>query len=439
VTGVATTTGTDTAGVRARTARATGAWLRTGTRLMTDNVPEPGSGRVLYVATLINSTGTGMFLASSALFFTRCVGLSAASVGTGLSLGALIGLAAGVPVGALADRRGPREVYACTLAIEATAMTAFVFVHAYWLFVVIATLTGTAATASYAARGPLVRVLGAARPTLLRARIRSATNLGIAIGGLGSAAALEVNTRSAYLTLVLLNAASFAACSGCVLRLPRAPATKKQGEKTSGGVWRDRPYAALTALNLVLMMQYPVLTLVLPLWIFDHTRVPHVLAAIAIPLNTLMVTVLQVRLTRGIESPTKAARVMVRAGLALLVSLTLMAAAAEVPTWLAIVLVPVSTVVYTLGEIWFSGAGYELSFELARQDAQGEYQGFYAMGGGLGRAVSTSVVTFACLVCGFPGWLLFGGLLLAAALPTPWVVGWAQRRTLESADPEPAV
>lgn len=418
-----------------RSERGAATWRGRAAGLVTDNFPESGPGRVLYVATLINSSGTGMFLTSSALFFTRCVGLSAGSVGTGLSLGALIGLAAGVPVGSLADRRGPREVYACTLAIEAAGATCFVFVHAYWLFVAVATLTGTAATASYAARGPLIRGLGGGQPTLLRARIRSATNLGIAVGGLGSAVAIEINTRDAYLGLVLLNAASFAACCGCVLRLAPAAKPARKAAVRSASVWRNRPYAALTGLNLVLMMQYPVLTLVLPLWIFDHTGVPHVMVAIAIPVNTLMVALLQVRLTKGVHNPAAAARMMVRAGLVLLASLALMAAAAEVPTWLAIVLVPAATVVYTVGEIWFSGASYELSFELAPAQAQGEYQGFYSVGGGLGRALSTSIATFTCLDLGWPGWLLFGAILLLATLPTPWVVRWAQRRDTATATP----
>lgn len=413
--------------VEVRPGGAASRWRGAAARLTGGNVPEVGPGRLLYFATLVNSTGTGMFLTSSALFFTRCVGLSAASVGTGLSLGALIGLAAGVPAGSLADRRESRKVYACALAIEAVAMVAFVFVHVYWLFVVVATLTGTAATASYAARGPLIRALGGRHPTLLRARIRSATNLGIAVGGLGSAAALEIGTRGAYLALVMINAGSFAICSGCVMRLPRVPSAVQKGAEATAGVWRDRPYAALTAINLVLMMQYPVLTLILPLWVFDHTRVPHWMVAIAIPVNTLMVAVLQVRLTRGIDDPPKAARAMVRAGLILLLSLILMAAAADVPTWLALIIVPTATIVYTFGEIWFSGASYELSFELAPPQAQGSYQGFFATGGGLGRAVSTSVATFACLVCGWPGWLFFGGFLLAAALLTPWVVRWARR------------
>lgn len=71
-------------------------------------VPEPGARRRLGLATGIYNIGTGMFFTVSVLYFTEGLGLSVAEVGLWLAVAGLIGLFGGVPMGHLADRRGPR-------------------------------------------------------------------------------------------------------------------------------------------------------------------------------------------------------------------------------------------------------------------------------------------------------------------------------------------
>ena len=57
-----------------------------------------------------DALGTGTYLAGAVVFFTKALGLTAAQVGLGLSLGAVVGIATTFPIGALADRFGPRRV-----------------------------------------------------------------------------------------------------------------------------------------------------------------------------------------------------------------------------------------------------------------------------------------------------------------------------------------
>ena len=81
-------------------------------------LPPPGPPRVLALAQLANSIGDGAFYATSALFFTRVVGLSATQVGLALTVAWAIGMLAGVPLGMVADRWGARRT-AVLLAILA--------------------------------------------------------------------------------------------------------------------------------------------------------------------------------------------------------------------------------------------------------------------------------------------------------------------------------
>ena len=53
----------------------------------------------LLVAGLIDWTGTGFYLAISAIFLTRAVGLTAAQAGLALAAVGLVAFAGGVPVG----------------------------------------------------------------------------------------------------------------------------------------------------------------------------------------------------------------------------------------------------------------------------------------------------------------------------------------------------
>ncbi|MFD0633359.1 hypothetical protein ACFQ9X_19125 [Catenulispora yoronensis] len=71
-------------------------------------VPERGPRRVLALATALAMTGYGIYLTASVLYFTRAMGLAPSRVGVGLTVAGAVALAAGVPVGHLADRRGSR-------------------------------------------------------------------------------------------------------------------------------------------------------------------------------------------------------------------------------------------------------------------------------------------------------------------------------------------
>jgi hypothetical protein len=56
------------------------------------------------LAVLANTFGFGLVVTSSVLYFTRVVHLPVGRVGLGLTIAGLIGLAAGIPIGDLADR-----------------------------------------------------------------------------------------------------------------------------------------------------------------------------------------------------------------------------------------------------------------------------------------------------------------------------------------------
>ncbi|GAB4059889.1 MFS transporter [Catellatospora paridis] len=397
-------------------------------------IPARGPQRVIALATFVNMVGTGVFMTSAALFFTRSVGLPLAKVALGMGIAALVGMLAGMPVGHLADRRGPREIYLVTLIVRAVSMASLVFVHTFWLFVVVVCLTQLANSAGGAARGPLVRGFGGTNLTEFRSYLRSVANLAGCCGALAAGTAVQLDTRAAYLALVLGNALSFVACAAVITRLPSLRPVPVPSD--SAGRWivlKDAPYLVVTALDAVMSVQGQVLVFALPLWITLRTDAPRWFIGVAVAVNTALVAALQVRASRGIDTGPAAGRALRRSGLAFLIGMALMAATAGIPGWIAAVLLTVGVAAHTVGELWHAAASLELQFRLAPAHAQGQYTGVSGFGTGFANVVAPSVLGLLCITWGTPGWLLMGGVFVAVGLLAPRIVRWAEHTRLPGA------
>ncbi|HEY1640193.1 MAG TPA: MFS transporter [Streptosporangiaceae bacterium] len=391
-------------------------------------IPPTRPQRIIALASFINMMGSGVFMVSAALFYTRVVGLSVARVGLGMGIAATVGLVAGIPVGHLADRRGPREVYRLTLAAQALAMAALVLVRSFGFFVLVVIATQLAISASTAARAPIVRGFGGPDLVRYRAYLRSVANLAGCLGGIAAGLAIQVNTRDAYEALVLVNALSYAICAVAVTWLPPLPPVSKPAGLA--GRWialRDRPYIAVSLLDGIMWIQGTVLVFAVPLWIVDRTHAPRWVVGVAVVINTAMVVALQVRASRGIDSSRAAGRAMRRAGVAFLIGMALIAVAARLPAWLAAGVLVAGIAVHTIGELWHAAGSLELRVRLAPAHAQGQYSGVFGFGRGLGNVVAPAILGLLCITWGVPGWLLMGAVFVAVGLAMPAVSRWAER------------
>lgn len=393
---------------------------------------EPGPRRIIAIASFVNMLGTSMFSVSAAIFYTQVVGLSVAQVGLGMGVGALVGMLAGVPVGRLADRRGPREVYLLTLSVQAAAMAALVLVRSFWLFVVLVSLSALAQSASQAARAPIVRRFAGEKPTRFRAYLRSAANLAGSVGALCAGLVIQLNTHSVYVILIVGNAASFLVSAAVVSRLPRMePLAAPAGAKRRA-VLSDYPFVVLTVLNGIMSIQGKVLSFALPLWIVGQTQVPRWFVGVSVLVNTVMVVTLQVRSSRGVETNAGAVAAWRRSGFAFLIGLGLIGLTGGIPAWAATLLIIAGVVVYTVGELWQTAGSFELRYNLAPAHAQGQYTGVFLMGSSVAGVVAPSVLGLLCLTWGAPGWWVMGAVFALVGLMVPFAVRWAERTRPES-------
>ncbi|WP_406369085.1 MFS transporter [Streptomyces sp. NBC_00647] len=389
-------------------------------------MPETGPQCVLAASNFVYTVGSGLYLTAGVLYFTQAAHLPAGQVGFGLGIAGLVALALGVAVGHLADRHGARGVYAATLVVQALTTAAFVLADSFWPFVLAVCSATGAKAAGTAARSPLIRHYGGDRPQEFRAYLRALTNLGVSLGALGAGWVVQVGTLTAYQLMLIGNAIAFLVSAALLALLPPVAPVPADG----GPRWtalRDRPYLLLTAVDGVMAIQFKVLTVAIPLWLVGATAAPHWLISCTMITGTVIVVVFQVRVSRGVTSPVAGGHAYRRAGVAFLVSCSMVSLSAGVPAWAAATLLIAAVVIHTIGELWHSAAGFEVSFALAPPHATGQYLGVFGLGAGLAEAVGPGLLIALCITWGRPGWYVVGALFALTGLAAPLAVRWADR------------
>ncbi|WP_445281549.1 MFS transporter [Streptomyces sp. DSM 118148] len=389
--------------------------------------------RLATVLTAVNSLGNGLYFPLGVLYFTRIVGLDATAVGLGMTVAGLVGVAAGVPAGRAADRWGARRVGALLWGGTGVATASYVLVGSYAGFLVAVICATGLQMASRGVQGALYAdVLPPATRVEARAYLRMVTNVGMGAGGALGAVALQVDTRGAYLTVIALNALSFA---GPALLLPRLPLAPHARERAAAGApagegWRavrDLPFLAVTVLNAVLVVQYTLSEVGLPLWIVERTTAPRWTAALLMIVNCVLVALLQVRVARRASRVATAVRAMGWSGLLLAAACAVYALSAGLsPVW-AVLSLTAGAVVQVFAEVLSAAGGWTLGYALADARAHGVYQGVFGAGASAGMMAGPALVTVTAIAHGALGWAVLGAVFALAGLCVAPAVRWARR------------
>lgn len=421
-------------------------------------LPFDGPVRVMAVATLITTVGTGLWYSSWAIFFTRSVGLSSDQLAAGITAAGLLGLVVATPVGRLADRVGPREVLMVVTSVQAVAMAAYTLVHGFGTFLAVAAVAITAERAYLGVRMALVTGLiadheptgdaeadAAHREEVQRERLdvlaylRSVNHVGFAVGAALAAVVLQADTRPVYVAMVVLNAATFAAYVALLTRVPRVAPCAAASPDRPVAVVRDVPFLVVTALSSVLALCWGMLSTGVPLWITEHTGAPHWAQAMVVFLNAVGVAAFQRRASRGSDAPERAARAAARAGVLLAVSCLVFAASWHTAGALAVAVLLAAAVIHVVGELLYAASAWGLSIALMPDNAHGEYQGMFAAGTAVVQMVAPALMMLLVVGWGVAGWLVLAGVFLAAGLPTVAVARWAAASRAPVLAPVPAV
>jgi len=390
-------------------------------------LPEPGPQRVYGLATLVNTLGFGLVVTSLVLYFTRVVHLGSLQVGLGLTISGLIGLVAGVPVGTLADRHGPRTVVRATFLVQFLSALGYLFIRDFAAFVVVATVDMLAMNANQAADGALLRRVGGEDAAVFRSATHAITNVGISLGAVGCAIAVQIGTADAYRALIAVNALTFLGAWLVTARLPNYEPLPAPADGPRWGALADPAFVGYAAHNALMSMQYMILLLPLPLWIVTRTRAPGWSVGALLLLNTFIVIAFQVRVGRNVTTIRQGGAAVRRAGLLFTVSCCAIGFSAGLPGWAALLLLAAAIAVLSVGEVNHAAGTYTLDFGLAPAHAQGQYQGLAGLGLGAGGAAAPTLMIGLCLTFGTVGWIGLGAFFALLALTAPAIARWGER------------
>jgi hypothetical protein len=395
-------------------------------------VPPSHNGRLFALASLLSSIGFAMYTIGAPVFFVRSSRLSVSEVGLGLSISAIVAIAGGIPIGHLADRVGPREVAIAIGLIEAAILSIVVFVNSFVTFVVLLSLLALCEQGAVVARGALVSgVMGAEGRIAISAYSRSMFNVGFTVGLAFTGVVLGIDRREAYVGLMWTNAALTAIACILFAFLPRVGRTgTATGLQRRWAAIRDYPYLVAALVVGAVSSADTVLSLGIPLWVVQHTHVPRALGAWLIALNSILVVILQVRVSRGISTIQRAGRAQRRAAVLAAVACLAIGSAALVGPVPAAISLAVAVLLLTLSELMSSAAGWVMRFNLAPSRAQGQYGGVFAVGSSLRSVVAPIVVLSLTSNFLVAGWVAIAGLFALIAIASTPISTWAGARSV---------
>lgn len=376
----------------------------------------------------MNTLGIGLWMALNAIYATMVIGLSAVQLGIGLGVAAGIRLVLSVPMGHVSDRCGPRAVQFWSFVALVPLTSALLAVHGFGQYVLVVSLQAVAYGTNRGANMAMIAgVIPPDERVKVRGYLRATTNASISVGAAIAGLMLAIGTPTAYRWALVGNVVTYVAATYLTTRLPVvAPKPARRGPRMEA--LRDRPFLVFVALDGVMSMHYQLLDVVIPLWIVQRTDAPHWMVAVILIANTVAVVALQVRATKGTDDVTVAARTVRLGGLCVAVACVIFALSGSVAVIVACALLFAGAVAHVLGEVRQAAGSWGISFGLAPEHAQGQYQGAYAMGMDLGKMIAPAVLTWLALEHGTTGWLIMAVMFATAGSVMPAVVAWARRQ-----------
>ncbi len=410
-----------------------------------------GAGRIvtgaggprLIGAGVLDATGTGLLIPLTVLFFVIHVGLPAHLVGLGMSVGGVLAMAMAPLGGHLVDRHGAKRSLIGAWLLGCAAVSCYTLVRSWPEIIVVISAVGFAGNVSGTSRSTLIASLvDRAEISRVMAVQRSFRNIGYGLGGLMATAALAAGAAG-FVAAIAVDAASFVLAallvSGLAVPARRSPVPAPDADPvTVLTVLRDRRYMAVTAFDALTAFHQVALQVALPLWVVLYTHAPRALVGLLFTVNTAIVVIAQVRISREVRGLLDAAVTYLRAAAAMIAAAALFLASHYVGAAAAVLLLVVGAILMTAAEMYASAADWVVSFGLADDHHRGKYLAIYSMGDAFGDAVGPSITTALTSVGAIPVWPVIALLVTVGSLAS----GALARSAADDAaalDPRPAL
>lgn len=416
-----------------------------------DCVPRPHkrlSNELRYLASnFVSSLGTGLMLTVQVVFVTQNLNITPVHLGFALTCGAMLGLVAGIALGAWSDGRNLRRLMPALGVVQAVAAAGYLVSTSPVLLGVMVGAVSIAGRGGAAVRGPfMAAMVGRERLVTYRATVRSVANAAMAVGAALGGVALGYASPTA--TTIAMGAVPVGYLLGAALTasvsLPyaNAPRGSAEGGKTefsprtpaiaSVPVMKNPCFLMVVGLSAILMTHVPMLSVAFPLWISERTSAPSYLISVVVLINTIGVVLVQVPMSTFVKTPRDAAHACLGTGLALAAAVLLLVCSSSLAGPLQVTALIVAALFHLIGELLQSAASWELAFDLAPGDRLGEYQGTFNSGLDLSVMIGPTVFSILVTTPALIGWWVLAGIQVLAGVMMGVAVRRAAPRTKAS-------
>ncbi|WP_217236398.1 MFS transporter [Streptomyces sp. AC555_RSS877] len=397
------------------------------TRVATAVIPAGRAGRLLVAGALVDSFGSGLFGASSTLYFVSVLDFPASQVAVVLSVAALCGLLSPVPAGRLADRFGAVRVYIPLVLLRGVGYACYTVVDSVRSYAVLTCLLYAADRAC----SPLFQVIVAGAcsdtdRTHALSSIRAVRNIGITGGLFFAALVLASHSKAAYDAVFLTDGVSYVVLAGLVARATSTSAghvvmpAKKQVAPPAGSPIRNLRFMLFTISNGVLMLYDTAITVLLSIWLVQRTELPTALLPVLLGFNTVLTVILQVSLSRRVSGAPASLRVIPWTAALMVAACGLFATAESVPVWASAAAALTAVIALTFAENLHSVASWELSYAMAPAAARAHYLGAFSMGVTAQKIVGPTLLVTMLLPLRAGGWAILASLFALASIAALW-------------------
>ncbi|GAB3196770.1 MFS transporter [Nocardioides hungaricus] len=379
--------------------------------------PSLGHHRRFVTAIAIDAIGSGVFMPVSMLYFLVTTDLSLVQIGAAISIASAASIPAGPLLGGLVDRLGAKQVLLAGNLMQGVGFLAYLVTESFSGLILWTVVVSVGRTAFWGSYGNIVAAIS--RPGE-RERwfgfLGALRNVGFAVGGLLSGAAITIGTEAAYLSVVLVNALSYGVA---LLLLLAVPSTRPTGHRASEGAWRtvlgDRPYRQLWLVQLAYSTAMMVLNFAMPVYAVTVLGLPGWVTGAVFTINTVMVGFGQGLVVNGMTGHLRW-RVLVLTNVVFALSFVALLGASGLSVALATAVVLLGTVVYTGGELLGGPVLGALGAEAAPEHLRGRYLSLMQLAWTISGAIAP--VAFAWLLDRgeSPIWLALIAVAVAGAL-----------------------
>jgi MFS family permease len=412
--------------------RMTRAVLRRVSRVF---LPDSRAGRTLAIGAGIDSLGSGLFFASTTLYFVGVVGFPAAEVALATTVAGLFALLAPIPLGRLADRIGAGPFYVGLLLVRGAGRSCFAFVDGFTGFVILMVLMTAADWTSIPIKQAVVTaVIGGKDRTRTMASVRATRNIGLTAGFLLAGVVFAVDHPLVFAGLFLANGVAFGVVAlmvrhvlrttGTVVQRKASAKTRTETEAEPGAAaaaapvrppLRDFWFMVFTFGNAVLSLYDTVLIVLLPVWILEYTDIPSAWVPVLLAVNTVLTVLLQVYVSRFAEGTRAAMRLLPVSGGFMVICCAAFALAQSATGVLALTAVVLAVVLLSLAENLHSVAAWELSAELSPEAARARYLGAFSLSLSGQKMAGPTLLVVVLMPLGLLAWPVLAGAFGAAS------------------------